>query len=148
MRFPFSLGPIARVALGLTSLLVSLVMLSDLFLGVLPHQAELELKTRQRLVENLAGQVTVFVTGSDMINVGRSLQQMLSQNPDMLSSALRTVDGVVVAQRGDHQRHWSVKEESRSRWNHLRVGLNANGKAWGQLEVTFAPAEQIGRAHV
>lgn len=141
MKFPFTLGPISRVALGLTALMVSLVMLADLVLGLLPQQVESALKVRQRLAENLAGQVTLFVTVGDPQATSKSLQQVLTQNSDVLSAALRRVDGTLVAQRGDHARHWLVQEESRSRWNHVAVRLNAGGKPWGQLELAFSPAE-------
>ena len=144
MRFPFTLGPITRVAVGITALMVSLLMIGDLVLGLLPQPAEAELKVRQRLVENLAGQVTVFVTNSDMQTTGKSLQQVLTQNPSVLSVALRSADGMIVVQRGDHARHWVVKEEARSRWNHVLVRLKADGKPWGQLEVAFQPAEPRG----
>jgi diguanylate cyclase (GGDEF)-like protein/PAS domain S-box-containing protein len=144
MRFPFTLGPITRVALGLISLVVSLVMLSDLVLGLLPQPAEAALKTRQRVIENVAAQVTVFVTSSDTANTAKSLQQALAQNPDMLSLALRTADGVVIAQRGDHARHWPAREDARTRWNHVFVQLHAKGKPWGRLEAAFTPAEPRG----
>ena len=50
MRFPLTLGPITRVALGITALMVSLVMLADLVLVLLPQQAEAELRVRTLLL--------------------------------------------------------------------------------------------------
>ena len=72
---------------------------------------------------------------------GKSLQQVMARNRDVLSVALRRIDGGILVQRGDHARHWVIRESERSRWNHLQVPLFADGKRWGQVEMAFVPAE-------
>jgi diguanylate cyclase (GGDEF)-like protein/PAS domain S-box-containing protein len=141
MRMPFSMGPIVRVSVGLIALLLCLAMAADFFLQVLPQRAESRLQVRHGIAENVAAQVAVALESGDAQWAGKSLQQVLARNRDALSVALRMNDGAVLAQRGDHARHWGTRESERTRWNHLQVPLNADGKAWGRLEIAFAPAE-------
>ena len=141
MRFSFALGPIVRVSLGLIALFTSLVMIADLFLGLLPQRAELELRMRQRVVENVAAQTAVLLKSSDTQLLAKSLQQVMERNRDVLSVALRRSNGGIIAQRGDHARHWTMHESERSRWNHVQVSLYAGGKQWGTVEMAFVPAE-------
>ena len=141
MRFPFALGPIVRVSLGLVALFTSLVMIADLVLGLLPQRAEVELQVRRRVAENVAAQTAVLVGPGHEQLMGKSLQQVMARNRDVLSVALRRSDGGVLAQRGDHARHWIIQESERSRWNHVQVPLYAEGKPWGRLEMVFVHAE-------
>ena len=141
IAMPFTLGPIVRVSLGLIALFISLTMITDMLLGLLPQRAEVELRTRYRVAENVAAQSVVVLESGDQQMLGKSLQQIMARNRDVLSVALRKSDGGVVAQRGDHARHWVVQESARSRWNHLNVPLYSDGKRWGSVELAFTPAE-------
>lgn len=144
MRFPFSIGPVARVSFGLLALFVSLVLVADLGLGMIPQRADTQLEVRRRVAENIAAQAVVVLESGDTQLIGKSLQQALARNSELLSVALRQNGGGVIAQRGDHQRHWEMREAARSRWNHLQVPLFSTGKPWGQLELAFVPAEPRG----
>lgn len=141
MRLPFALGPVARVSLGLLALFVSLVLVADMFLNLIPQRAEIEFQARRRVAENVAAQTAVLLETNDAQLTGKSLQQVMARNRDVLSVALRRIDGGILVQRGDHARHWVIRESERSRWNHLQVPLFADGKRWGQVEMAFVPAE-------
>jgi diguanylate cyclase (GGDEF)-like protein/PAS domain S-box-containing protein len=141
MQLPFSLGPIARVSLGLIALIVSLVLIADMLLGLIPQRADIALQVRQRIAENVAAQTVVLLEARDDALLGKSLQQVMARNPEVLSVALRRVDGGILAHRGDHERHWVMRESARSRWNHMQVPLLSDGKPWGQVEMAFVAAE-------
>ena len=144
MKLPFALGPIVRVSLGLIMLFISVVMIADLLMGLLPQRAEVELRARSRVAENVSAQAVVLLESSDLQLMGKSLQQVMARNRDLLSIAVRRSDGSVLAQRGDHARHWAIQESERSRWNHVQVPLHAAGKQWGQVEMAFVHAEPRG----
>jgi diguanylate cyclase (GGDEF)-like protein/PAS domain S-box-containing protein len=144
MQLPFSVGPIARVSFGLIALIVSLVLIADMLLGLMPQRADITLQVRQRVAETVAAQSVVLLEASDGQLLGKSLQQVMARNPEVLSVALRKVDGAILAQRGDHDRHWVMRESARSRWNHLQIPLLSDGKPWGQIEMAFIPAEPRG----
>lgn len=141
MRLPSVLGPIARVSLGLIALIASLVLIADMLLGLVPQRAELELRGRTRVAENVAAQTIVLIEANDAQLLAKSLQQVMARNRDVMSVALRRADGGILAQRGDHNRHWVVRESARSRWDHLQVPLLSDGKPWGLVEMAFKPVE-------
>jgi diguanylate cyclase (GGDEF)-like protein/PAS domain S-box-containing protein len=144
MQLPFALGPVARVSLGLLALFVSLVLIADMALGLIPGRTEAELHTRYRVADNVAAQTAVLLESNDAQLLGKSLQQVLVRNRGLLSVALRRADGGILVQRGDHDRHWVVLESARSRQEHLQVLLYSDGKRWGQVEMAFAPAASGG----
>jgi diguanylate cyclase (GGDEF)-like protein/PAS domain S-box-containing protein len=144
MRLPFTLGPVARVSLGLIALFVSLVLIADMVLGLIPLRAAADHEVRRRVTENVAAQSAVLLESSDAQLIGKSLQQLMARNREVLSVALRSIDGGILVQRGDHARHWAIREVERSRWNHLQVPLFSGGKRWGQLEMAFVPAGPHG----
>ncbi len=140
LRLPFALGPVARVSLGVLALFVSLVLIADMVLGIIPPRTETELLARHRVAENVAAQTSVLLTSADQALLVRSLQQVMSRNRDLLSVAVRRAGGGILVQRGDHDRHWEVRDSARSRLNHLQVQLYSGGKPWGWVEMAFAPA--------
>lgn len=144
IKLPFSLGPVARVSLGLLALFVSLVLIADMVLGLIPQRADTELQARYRVADNVAAQTAVLLESNDTQLLGKSLQQVMARNRGLQSVAVRRVDGGILAQRGDHDRHWVVRASARSPWNHLQVPLLSDGKQWGQVEMAFAPAEPRG----
>ncbi len=141
MKLPFALGPIARVSLGLIALIVSLVLIADMLLGLIPQRADIAVQIRQRVAENVAAQTVVLLEARDESLLSKSLQQVMARNPDLLSVALRTADGAILAQRGDHNRHWVIQQSLRSSRNHMQVPLLAENKPWGQVEMAFVQAE-------
>lgn len=126
------------------ALFISLVLIADMVFDLLPQRAEVELQARRRIADNVAAQTVVLLESSDAQLLGKSLQQVMARNRELLSIALRGADGGILVQRGDHDRHWVVRESARSRWNHLHVPLLADGKPWGQVEMSFVHAETRG----
>lgn len=144
LRLPFTLGPVARVSLGLLALFVSLVLIADMVLGLIPQRIETELQMRYRVADNVAAQTAVLLETNDAQLLGKSLQQVMARNRGLQSVAVRRVDGGILAQRGDHDRHWEVRESVRSRWNHLQVPLYSGGKQWGQVEMAYVSSQTNG----
>lgn len=138
------LGPVGRLTLGLVALVVSMVMGLDLIFGIFPDRESMERELRQRFAESLAVQVASLAEVGDENTLGKTLQQVVSRNRDILSVAVRQEPGYIVAQRGDHARNWVAPETGRSTLNHVRVPIQAGRDRWGDLEVAFAPAVPQG----
>lgn len=133
-------GPVARLSLGLMALVISLVMLADMLLGVVPDRGDLERQLRQRSGESLAVQITALLESGDEGTLSKTIQQVVGRNADILSVAVRRAEGGVVAQGGDHARHWIAPQTGRSTVNHVRIPVYADRHHWGDVEMTFAPA--------
>jgi len=132
-------GPVARLSLGLMALVISLLMLADMLLGVAPDRGDLERQLRQRSSESFAVQITALLESGDESTLSKTIQQVIGRNADILSIAVRRAEGSVVAQGGDHARHWIAPQTGRSTVNHVRVPVYADRNHWGDVEMTFAP---------
>ena len=96
----FRLGPIARLSLGLMALLISLALLADVLLGVVPSHTDTQRRVRQRIAENLALQLTPLIEAGDTVALGKTIQLVLARDPEMQSVAVRRGDGSMLLQRG------------------------------------------------
>jgi PAS domain S-box-containing protein len=127
------------VALGLSSLLAS-VMLLAMYTGLLPDEHRLVRIGRAALAESVAATTTSMVNAGkeeDLLRMQALLEFIVERNPDLLSSALRRADGVVVASAGDHQ--WQELEGGLSVESQVQVPIYAGKDQWGRLELRFKP---------
>ena len=134
-------GPIARISLGLTALLISLVLLADLFLGVVPGRGQVERQTRQRVAENLAVQITGLLQAGDDAMVGKTIQQVLARDPDIRAISVRRNDGSSVLRRGELDPAAQASPGGDSNVDRLRIPIFSGRQAWGEIELKFAAAE-------
>jgi len=132
-------GPVARLSLGLIALIVSLLMLADILLQVVPDRGELERQLRQRSGESLAVQITALLEAGDEGTLRKTIQQVVGRNANILSVGVRRAEGSIVAQAGDHAHQWIAPQTGRSTIDHVRVPVYADRNHWGDIEMTFAP---------
>ncbi|MGI9329161.1 MAG: EAL domain-containing protein [Gammaproteobacteria bacterium] len=132
--------PTMRITIGLVSLLISLVLAAEL-IGFLPDRESSALDARTKVVEALAVQTAYSASRNDNRSVQMTLQSAVSRNEDILSAAIRRVDGTMLAQAGDHQAHWKGLQDARSTPTQVQVPIFHNRKKWGQVELSFTPLE-------
>ena len=137
----FRLGPIARLTLGLMALLISLALLADVLLGVVPSHTDTQRRVRQRIAENLALQLTPLIEAGDTVALGKTIQLVLARDPEMQSVAVRRGDGSVLLQRGAAPAPASAERGGASTADHVRVPVLAGRTAWGEIDIRFNPAE-------
>ena len=139
LRF-FSMNPAMRVSLGLTSIMIVIVLTLDLVFGILPNQTSLIRQARERTCVSLAAQVAVTLGSSDFRLLQATLREAMLGDAKILSIAVRREDGAIVAQFGEHARHWRARENQRSTLENVRVPLQVGDQRWGSVEVSFPPA--------
>ncbi len=140
----FSLGPAARVSLGLSSLVVSLLLAADLVFGLLPDHNEQLRQLRSRIAENLAVQTASLMEAGNARALDRLFQEVMARDKDVLSLAVRRSDGRIMAQAGDHGGAWMPPESGSSRLDNIQVPLAMNGQEWGGVELSFERASPGG----
>jgi diguanylate cyclase (GGDEF)-like protein/PAS domain S-box-containing protein len=133
-------GPIPRLSLGLVALLISLVMLSDLVLGVLPGRDQQLRQTRQRVAENLALQITPLLEMGDTSTLGKTIQQVMARDADIRAITVWRTDGSTFMQRGAFAPSGAGPEPT-STLDELRVGIQSGRQAWGEFAIRFAPSQ-------
>lgn len=133
------LTPVIRLALGLTSLVVTLLLLLQIA-GLVPDEIEMTRKVRNRTSESLAVQAASLLQAGDMMALARTFEEVRSRDPQIQSIAIRQEDGTLVVAVGEHAAHWVAPADGRSTLDHIQVPIFANQQRWGSVEISFVPA--------
>jgi diguanylate cyclase (GGDEF)-like protein/PAS domain S-box-containing protein len=135
-------GPIARVAMGVVALLVSLALLADLLFGVVPSQANQQRQFRQRIAETMAVQITALLEVGDTATLSKTIAQVLARERDLRSITVRRGDGSTYLSKGDDA---SLKERA-STIDDVRVPIFAGSRTWGEVQMRFTPINEMSPA--
>ena len=123
MRMP-RISPVARLSLGLTSLMVSLLLLLDVS-GLLPDEMAMVRQTRNRTSEALAIQTAALLQMRDIVVLGRALEGVRERDDQIRSIAVREKTGQILLAVGEHGRYWVAPEDGRSNVDHIQVPVLA-----------------------
>ena len=132
-------SPATRVATGLVSLMVSLILISDVFIGFLPDR---RLEAGQR---HAAAAAIVANRISDALRLGQgeelqgALAAAVRRQSLLQSAAVVTTAGDVLAQVGDAAQGWHLQPGDASTLLNVRAPIIANGRPWGELQLVFKP---------
>ncbi len=126
--------------------MVSLLMLSDLFVGgFLPDRLGEARRHRQVIAESVAVQVVQALRRGSDASGGRDsdlralLLDALRREPQLRSAAvIAGTDARAIA--GDHAHEWQLDATAPSTADNVRTTLLADGRRWGELQLSFTPA--------
>ncbi len=130
-------SPLVQMTLALVSLAGALVLLADLFFGVLPDPGEQSMRLRKGLSEALAVQVAALLQNDDRKTLQLTLDNVAARTEGVRSLAVRRSNGALVVQAGDHLSAWQAGTGEGSRPDQVSVPLNAGGQRWGTFEIAF-----------
>jgi diguanylate cyclase (GGDEF)-like protein/PAS domain S-box-containing protein len=140
------IGPIARLSLGVVALMITLIMLTDLVLGVLPSTQHTQRQQRQRVTETLAMQISPLLEAADTRTLGHTLAQVLARDADVRSITVRRMDGAVYMQRGASPAPATGTQATHTNTtsaDDLRVTILAGKQPWGDITVRYAQASAL-----
>ena len=132
-----------HIALGLTFLLVSLILVS-FYLGFIPDRLGAIRAGRAALAESIAANSSIFIGQSDLRRLEAILRFVVSRNPDILSAAIRRADGVIVVRVGEHDRYWRAMTDEHSTDSQMLVPIWSGKQRWGALEIRSQPLTAAG----
>jgi diguanylate cyclase (GGDEF)-like protein len=130
-------SPLVQMTMALVSLAGTLVLMADLFFGVLPDPGEQSMRLRKGLSEGLAVQVAALLQNDDRKTLQQTLDSVAARTEGVRSLAVRRADGTLVLQAGDHPRAWRKSADERSSPDQVSVPLHAGGARWGAFEIAF-----------
>ena len=140
-------SPLMQMTMALVGMCGTLLLLADLFFGVLPDHGAQSQQLRRGISEALAVQVAELLQSDDRATLQRTLDRVAERTGGVASLAIRRTDGTLAIQAGDHLRHWhSTSDSAQSDPEQVVVPLYAGGAPWGRFEVAFRP-EEGGFAH-
>lgn len=132
------LSPTIRLAMVLALLTVNLVFFAR-FLGFFPDEAKIDIEYRKKFVEALAVQLCSAAEMDEFRIMQATLRAVVTRDDDILSAAVRTLDGKLIAVAGEHLAYFRPAPDSKLTPASMQVSLFRNGKKWGSLEICFVP---------
>jgi PAS domain S-box-containing protein len=142
-----------HLALGLSSLVVSLLLLALNFGGV-PDREAATRQGRVALAESLAIGASLLLDDADAVD-GPRLRTLLGfvarRNAELQSIALRRADGSLLVSVGEHAGAWqqaaasTAADASATAPGQMTVPILQNRSPWGQAELRFVPLPSEGR---
>lgn len=148
MKLPsIKLSPVMRISIGLISLLVGWIMLLDMVVGFWPDSSKTMLELREKTSENLAIQSAMLIQSRDFNGLKKTLEEVVRNNKQIRSVAIRHKSGNIVLQVGDHTTYWKPVDSTHSTEDFARLGISANDNPWGEVEIAYqasSPDSLIG----
>jgi PAS domain S-box-containing protein len=131
------------ITLGLVSMLLSACLLA-MFIDLIPDSVTLKRQGRTALAESVAANGSAFLTLGDLARLETTLTLVAQRNPEMRSAGVRTADGSLVVQIGEHDAHWVPAADGRSTDAQVIVPIFAGEQLWGHVELRFLPLAEPG----
>ena len=128
----------SRMAIGLVSLVVSILMTASL-LGLMPDRIAAVRDGRAALAEAIAANSSIMITQKAVDRLEGILDLVVTRNEDLLSAALRTEAGHRLVTIGDHEDHWLDDDLEFSTNTQVAVFIWEAENKWGQVELRFSP---------
>lgn len=138
LRLP-RLTPAARIALGLVALMVTLLLLVDLALKLVPDKADIQRAIRESTSERLAVQATSLIQAQAWPTLKRTLNESVVRDRNILSLAVRQQGGKLIVVIGEHGRHWQAPKDGKSTLTHVSVPIYSKQQQWGVMEISYTP---------
>src|SRR5437588_1663768 len=138
------LGLVLRSGLALASLTVS-ILFAALALGLVPDRRGAVLEGRKNLCEAVAIECSLGAQRQDAAMIRETITKVAKRNPDILSAAVRTADGSLLVEAGDHKKLWGDQPASAQAIDtHMEVPIALGNRAWGNVEIRFRPVAGSG----
>ena len=136
------LSPATRIALGLVSLTVTLILLGEMFTGYPVDRSELVQRYNGQVARSLGQEVATGLNSgtNGAAAVQRALAAMRQRENRLLSARVLSLDGQTMAQVGDHAALWYLAPLAASTVDNIRVPLMMNNQSWGEVQTAFVPA--------
>jgi PAS domain S-box-containing protein len=130
---------IGRIALGLVSLTVLLVLILDFAFGLLPDEIQNARQVRERIAASLAVQLTALLEADDQRTIQRTVDTAVTRDGEILSVGVRRQNGELAVKSGDHDKYWVTAAQGKSTHTHVTVPVYSGKERWGQIEMNFKP---------
>jgi diguanylate cyclase (GGDEF)-like protein/PAS domain S-box-containing protein len=137
------LFPITRVSAALVGLTLSLLAIAQV-LGLVPNRYGAVVEGRKALCEQMAIDCSFAAQRGDLAAVRASAAAAVRRNPEILSAGVRSAEGILLAQAGDHETHWDPAASRQSTPTHMCVPIVLGDRLWGHVEFCFRPVGPAG----
>lgn len=132
------LSTTVRITVSLVLITISsLIVASELQL--IPDEYSTAMRYRAELCETIAIDCSLHAVRRDTAAMQELVQLIAGRHADINSLAVRRADGHILADTGNHLKHWMPATDGLSTDTCMRVPIVDDSTVWGQVEVAFVP---------
>jgi len=144
MKKIFQFGPIVRITFGVVSLILTLVLVADSLLDILPSEHKNQLEVRQKISNVVAYQVAVLVDADNLHDLRAMVDQLPASIPEIRSLGVRAGNRQLVAASRQHELLWTPFADNISSMTHAVVPVTIKQAQWGEVELVFVDPQPHG----
>lgn len=130
-------GPIFRMSVGVISLLLTLLLVFDALLGILPSERKQLAEVRRQISIVIGNQVNAALNTGLQSQLTATIERLATTTPNVQSIGVRQ-DKHLVASSPHHDQRWTPDWTGESTLTHVIVPIEAGRKHWGNVEILFA----------
>jgi len=131
------LPPVWRISIGLVFMSVALVLAGDFLFDLSASRSASLFKERKKLIENLALEYSRMALQEQTGIMIDKMNRLIDEYDEISSCALKKANGKLLAQAGNHSKHWNPPPAGTSTLDHIQVPIYQDEEHWGTLEVSF-----------
>jgi diguanylate cyclase (GGDEF)-like protein len=132
------------MSFGLVSLTLSILLMSDLAVDLIPNQAVEVFQYRQKYSEALAVQYSLLAEKGDSRAIQEAFDLLVERNDDILSTAVILANGETLALAGRHQEFWEQPPGDSSTPDHIQIPIFNSTERWGTVQLRFRSLDNGG----
>ncbi len=136
--------PLLWISFGLVSLTLSILLMSDLAVDLVPNQAKEIFEYRQKYSEALAVQYSLLAENGDSRAIQEAFDLLIERNDDILSASVILANGETLAVSGRHHQLWKQPSGDSSTPDHIQVPIYNSRERWGTVQLRFRSLENKG----
>ncbi|MDH5562239.1 MAG: sensor domain-containing diguanylate cyclase [Nitrospirota bacterium] len=136
--------PLLWISFGLVSLTLSILLVSDLAVDLIPNQSIERFKYRQQYSEALAVQYSLLAEHGDSRAIQEAFDLLVERNEDLVSAAVILANGEMLAFAGQHQVLWNQPPGDSSTSDHIQVPIFNGADRWGTVQLRFRSTNAQG----
>ena len=136
--------PLVWISFGLVSLTLSILLMSDLAVDLIPNPAVQIFEYRQKYSEALAVQYSLLAEKGDSRGVQEAFDLLVERNDDILSAAVILANGETLALAGRHQEVWEQPPGDSSTPDHIQIPIFNSTEPWGTVQLRFRSLDDGG----
>jgi diguanylate cyclase (GGDEF)-like protein/PAS domain S-box-containing protein len=136
--------PLLWISFGLVSLTLSILLMSDLAVNLIPNEAAGIFEYRQKYSEALAVQYSLLAENGDSRAIQEAFDLLVDRNEDIVSAAVILANGETLAFAGRHQEVWNQPPGDSSTPDHIQIPIYNSTERWGTVQLRFRSLDNGG----
>jgi diguanylate cyclase (GGDEF)-like protein/PAS domain S-box-containing protein len=136
--------PLLLISFGLVSLTLSILLMSDLAVDLIPNQDVEIFQYRQKYSESLAVQYSLLAENGGSRAIQEAFDLLVERDEDIVSAAVVLANGETLAFAGRHQEVWEQPPGDSSTPDHIQIPIFNGTERWGTVQLRFRSLDNGG----